>query len=163
MLKTLPSLEKIFPVFLNFSGFLGTIVSIVILKWFGRKGALVYGGIAIGLFLFIIGYDFSIFDLDNVESNPTWSKLLFPFMLICIRITFSLTLGPVVWLYITEIVQPNIVPISIFLNWLTVSLVNTFFPIFTHIFGGNPSKIFYFFGLYLFIGTALNKWMLVET
>ena len=124
---------------------------------------MVYGGVGIAFFLGVLGYDFSIFNLEDVENNSTMSKLLFPLMLVCIRITFSLTLGPVVWLYITEIVQPNIVPIAVFLNWLTVSLVNTFFPIFTEIFGGNPSKIFYFFGSYVLISTIVNKWLLIET
>lgn len=42
---------------------------------------------------------------------------------------FGMSLGPVVWLYIPEIVQPNIVPFSTGMNWTGTSLVVLLFPI----------------------------------
>ena len=44
---------------------------------------------------------------------------------------FGLSLGPVVWLYIPEIVQPRIVPFSTATNWIIASIVIILFPILT--------------------------------
>ena len=49
--------------------------------------------------------------------------------LVVFMANFGLTLGPVVWLYIPEIVQPNIVPFSTGMNWTGTSLVLLLFPI----------------------------------
>ena len=156
MLMTMPSLEKIFPIFLNIIAISGAIGSIVVLKCLGRKGALIYGSFLIGIFLFIVGYNFYIFNFDDLMDNSSLSKSIFVVMIVLIRFVFSLTLGPIVWLYITEIVQPNIVPFATTLNWISVSLVNTFFPILMNLLGGNPSYIFFFFGAYTFVSGIVN-------
>ena len=44
---------------------------------------------------------------------------------------FGLSLGPVVWLYIPEIVQPKIIPYSTASNWISASIVIILFPIIT--------------------------------
>jgi hypothetical protein len=44
---------------------------------------------------------------------------------------FGLSLGPVVWLYILEIVQPKIVPYSTAGDWISASIVIILFPIIT--------------------------------
>ena len=44
---------------------------------------------------------------------------------------FGMSLGPVVWLYIPEIVQSKIIPYSTASNWISASLVIILFPIIT--------------------------------
>jgi len=44
---------------------------------------------------------------------------------------FGVSLGPVVWLYIPEIVAPKIVPYSTMVNWVSASSVIILFPIIT--------------------------------
>ena len=82
-------------------------------------------------------------------------------MILLIRLSFSFTLGPLVWLYNTEIVQPNIMPLATTINWITVSIVNTSYPILSEYFGGNPSNIFYFYGIYNLLSMIINKILLV--
>lgn len=38
-------------------------------------------------------------------------------------------LGPVGWIYIAEIVQPNMLPWCFFLNWNVLGIASTLFPI----------------------------------
>lgn len=130
MILTNPSLEKIFPIILNISAFTGTLGCVFFLKWFGRRGSLLIGSLLISIFSLMLAYDFQNFNLTNVEENSPLSRGIIPIILLLIRITFSLTLGPVVWVYITEIVQPNITPLATTLNWLSLAINNTLFPIF---------------------------------
>ena len=53
---------------------------------------------------------------------------------------FGLSLGPIVWLYIPEIVQPKIVPFSTATNWICASFVVILFPILTeNVLDKNPA------------------------
>lgn len=51
------------------------------------------------------------------------------FGLIFFMTCFGLTLGPVVWIYLSEIAQPNILSLATAANWGTCSIVMLFFPI----------------------------------
>ena len=42
---------------------------------------------------------------------------------------FGISLGPVVWLYIPEIVQANIIPFSTGVNWAAAACCMLLFPI----------------------------------
>ena len=48
---------------------------------------------------------------------------------ILFRIIFSATLGPIVWLYLPEIIEPNIFGIATMLNWLSAALISFAFPV----------------------------------
>lgn len=62
---------------------------------------------------------------------------------------FGLSLGPVVWLYIPEIVSPKIVPFSTLSNWISASMVILLFPIITDdVLDGNPGYLFVFFTIW---------------
>lgn len=45
---------------------------------------------------------------------------------------FSISLGPVVWLYIPEVVQPKIIPFTTAMNWTSAALVIFLFPVVTN-------------------------------
>ena len=76
------------------------------------------------------------------------------------RGTFSFTLGPIVWLYMAEIIKPNIMPYGSMINWLGATLVMFTFPIFQE-YLGNPGWIFIFNGLYCGLSAILNHFILV--
>ena len=101
MVLTNPSLEKIFPIILNISAFTGTLGSVLFLKWFGRRNSLIIGSFIITVCTFILAMNFSHFDLANPEDNSALSKGIVPIILLLTRITFSLTLGPIIWVYLT--------------------------------------------------------------
>jgi hypothetical protein len=55
-------------------------------------------------------------------------------------INYGCTLGPVVWLYIPEVVPSNMVSLTTACNWISFSMIVTLFPITTDkLFDGNPS------------------------
>ena len=70
---------------------------------------------------------------------------------------FGLSLGPVVWLYIPEIVQPKIVSYSTAANWITASLVIILFPVL-------PSgPLFIFFTVWTLGSAFFNYLYVLET
>ena len=77
---------------------------------------------------------------------------------------FGLSLGPVVWLYIPEIVQPRIVSYSTAANWISAFTIITFFPIITDsLLDGNPKFLFLFFALWCAVSFVINMKYVVET
>jgi uncharacterized protein YqgC (DUF456 family) len=48
--------------------------------------------------------------------------------LVLFMANFGLTLGPVVWVYLPEIIQSSILPYAIATNWGTASLIMLLFP-----------------------------------
>ncbi len=84
--------------------------------------------------------------------------------LVVFMANFGLTLGPVVWLYIPEIVQPNIVPFSTGMNWTGTSLVLLLFPIVKKgLPEENPGYLFCFFGIWCIVSFVINSKFMVET
>jgi hypothetical protein len=72
----------------------------------------------------IIGVGFFIHDSNTDVGNAFILTGLVIFMA-----NFGISLGPVVWLYIPEVVQPSIVPFSTGINWGGAALVMLLFPI----------------------------------
>lgn len=128
-------------------------------SYLGRKATLEQGALIISILLGLLSYS-----LIGVESSATsalhvgWIMLLF----ISIRVVFSLSLGPIVWLYVVEILQPNFVPIATMVNWITVGVVNTLYPILCEAMGG-PAYPFLIFSVYTLAGFLVNRAVLVET
>lgn len=73
-----------------------------------------------------------------------------------------MTLGPVVWLYLPEIVEPEVTGVATMLNWMTAALVAFFYPLLVKL-TGNPSFIFILFSIFVFTGYLVNKKWMVET
>ena len=77
---------------------------------------------------------------------------------------FGLSLGPVVWLYIPEIVQPKIVPYSTASIWICASLVIILFPIITdNVLNKNPGLLFVFFTVWCVGSFVFNFFFVLET
>ena len=77
---------------------------------------------------------------------------------------FGLSLGPVVWLYIPEIVEPSIVPFSTAANWISASLIIILFPIISdNVLNGNPAILFLFFTAWCFGSYVFNLLFVIET
>lgn len=72
-------------------------------------------------------------------------------------------MGPVPWLYIAEIIQPNLVPWCSLFNWGLHGFVTTLFPIMCEINNGNPSLAFFIFSIVSGLSYFVNKKVLVET
>jgi hypothetical protein len=89
----------------------------------------------------IIGVGFFIHDSNTDVGNAFILTGLVIFMA-----NFGISLGPVVWLYIPEVVQPGIVPFSTGINWGGAALVMLLFPIIQeNLPNQNPAYLFLFF------------------
>ena len=75
---------------------------------------------------------------------------------------FGISLGPIVFLYIAEIVEPQFISIPTTVNFFTSGLISILFPILVEQFGG-PGPIFAFFTVYSFVSLILNQILLIET
>lgn len=81
---------------------------------------------------------------------------------------FGLTLGPIVWLYIPEIVEPNVIPYSTMTNLFGTALCIIGFPLIPQ----NKDKPeardltfipFTFFFVWCLISLFINQYLMVET
>lgn len=75
---------------------------------------------------------------------------------------FGMSLGPVFWLYIPEIVEPEMIPFPTLANWASSSLVVIFFPILTNLFS-SPLPLFIFFAGWGIVSYKVNGSYLIET
>ena len=102
------------------------------------------------------------FILEN--SYETVSQALIVSALFLYMMLFGLTLGPLVWLYIPEIVTAKVVPFSIMSNWIGSSLCVVLFPIIITVLPNeNPAFIFLFFLLYTLVAFFTNFKIIIET
>lgn len=77
---------------------------------------------------------------------------------------FGATLGPVSWLYISEIVQPQIFSKAVAVIWVFSALTVFLFPVIEeNVFDGDPSFLFLFFAVYCVYSLVVNHFCLVET
>lgn len=110
------------------------------------------GGVIICVCLLIVGVNFLL------EENRI--DMLIMVCVILIRGTFSCTLGPIVWLYMAEIIKPNIIPYGTFINWFAATLVMLSYPIIKD-YLGNPGGIFIFNAIMCGSSTIINYFTLV--
>jgi hypothetical protein len=77
---------------------------------------------------------------------------------------YSFSLGPVIWMYIPELVDPKVIPWALVTHWLSSALLVFLFPVVTdNLLGEDPSLVFIFFAVYLLISVPLNHRLMVET
>ena len=106
------------PIIINMLQFGGAIIAAFLLTRIGRKFLLEMGAIttSIGATIVAIGF---------MNNSLTWILFGLIFFMAC----FGLTLGPVVWIYLSEVAQPKILSFATAANWGTCSLVMFLFPI----------------------------------
>jgi len=114
------------PSLTNFEQVLGCVFASYLLIKFGRKTILQLGTLLEGIACGLILIGFLVKDQREQVGQVFVMVGLFMFMA-----AFGLSLGPVVWLYIPEIVQPKIIPYSTASNWISASIVIILFPIIT--------------------------------
>ena len=137
----------------QFAACLGTSL---ILKKIGRKSLLQLGTLISFVVLTIIGLAFVVMD------NNTAQQVLVIVSLYIFMISFGFTLGPVVWLYIPEIVPAIIVPYTTLSNWAGASITIILFPILgTAI--GSSGYLFFIFSLWCLLSLGVNHKYVIET
>ena len=158
-----PSLSKIFPVIVNVVALVGVFTSFPALQTFGRKNSIQYGNALIILCLFGTARCFGSIDFSSLSDGSVLAKILMMLFLLAIRLFYSITLGPVVWVYTSEIVQAKVLSFVVLLNWIVIALVNLAFPIQKEWVGGNPEHIFDFYSIMTLICYLINRYTMIET
>jgi MFS family permease len=130
-----------------------------LLSRLGRRTILLFGTLFEGIACILISVGFFIKDNNSSASEVMILIGLFFYMAV-----FGLSLGPVVWLYIPEIVQPRIVAYSTTSNWISASLVIILFPIITdNVLDKNPGILFVFFTVWCICSVVFNYFFVLET
>ena len=117
-------MKSIFPILINLEQVLTSFIVSYLLSRVGRKTLLQLGTIIGAISTGIIAVGFFIHD-----SNTDVGNIFILLGLVIFMANFGISLGPVVWLYIPEIVQPGVVPFSTGINWAGAALVMLLFPI----------------------------------
>lgn len=146
---------------INFEQVITTLVSGYLLASLGRKTILVYGSLFQGLscLLITIGFQLKL----GVGLDQMGETLIIIGLFTFIGV-FGLSLGPLVWIYIEDIVQPSFVPFTTGLNWGLSALVVILFPMLINkVLGGQPQLLFLFFCAWCLVGWLVNVRVLVET
>lgn len=154
-------LALLMPSLINFEQVLGTFATGLLLMKFGRKTILQFGTFFEGLADLLVAVGFFI-KLGNDDS--TFAQALILLGLFLYMGVFGISLGPVVWLYIPEVVQPKIVPFSTATNWICASLIIILFPILTeNVLNSNPAVLFVIFGVWCALSFLFNLKFVIET
>lgn len=155
----LPDLAKIIPVVLNLEQTLASLLTSYLLTRLGRKIILQVGTLVSAICLGLIGIGFFI--MGNHEST-TLTSIMIVGGLVIYMANFGLSLGPVVWLYIPEILEPGLIPLSTGANWGVASLITILFPILKEAFG-SCAYLFVFYAVYSAVGLLLSQKFVIET
>lgn len=109
--------------------------------------------------LFLISIGFIV--KGDAEITTTVSVLVLGGLVIYMA-NFGLSLGPVVWLYIPEILEPDLIPFSTGANWAVASLITILFPILKNKLGSS-APLFMFYGVYSALGLFFSQKFVLET
>ena len=83
---------------------------------------------------------------------------------IALRTVGGITIGPIIWLIISEIVQPQRVSICGASNWISLGLVNVAFPVIVDANAEkNPWFAYFFFALVATTATLINYFAVIKT
>lgn len=99
--QILPSVGKVFPIFINSLAVFGGFLCIPVLRMFGRKRNIQYGSFINGILVLLMWQCFSRIDYSHFTTSGFTPKVFVCITLIAIRLVFSFTLGPVIWIYIS--------------------------------------------------------------
>jgi SP family arabinose:H+ symporter-like MFS transporter len=156
---SLSSFKPVLPSILNLEQVISTLLSSFLLTKYGRKTILQVGtlGAAVANVVITLGYYLN-------DSYPSLSVVLILTALFYYMANFGLSLGPIVWMYIPEVVKPSFLPFSTMVNWGGSALIILLFPIIkAHLPEQNPGPLFLFFAIWSGISYVLNKKYVIET
>jgi MFS transporter, SP family, arabinose:H+ symporter len=152
----IPDLAEYVPLIINSVQLLATIVTVALLAGLGRKPLILLGNLSLAFIDIALGVLFLF--KDWAPGGYIILTLLILYMAV-----YGLSLGPIIWLYVPEILPSKSVPLATMMNWLSSSICVILTPIVTEANGNNPFPVFFFFGgitLLLFIA---NCFLVVET
>jgi hypothetical protein len=152
----IPDLAQYVSLICNFLQFIATLCTVAVLTKIGRKPLTLFGNLTLGIIDILIGI---FFVFDNFSAS---GYIIFA-LLIIYNIVYGISLGPVVWLYVPEIIPAKIVPLATMMNWLGCSISVIFTPIAIKANDGNAFPVFFFFGGITLLFFIFNATAMIET
>lgn len=116
---------------------------------FGRKPLTLFGNIVLGVVDMLLGLLFIFYDWST-------SGYIILVLLVIYIIVFGVSLGPVVWLYVPEIIPSKIVPIATVMNFLGASIATIFTPMIMEVNSNNAFPAFFGFGCITLVLFVIN-------
>ena len=99
-----------------------------------------------------------------IKDSSTVGPMLIIFSVFIYILAFVSTLGPIMWMYFAEVIQPNRVPFAVASNWLSNSMIVIFFPIIRASCGNiDCPPVFLFLAGCVLIALIVCKFFMVET
>lgn len=154
-----PEYANLIPMLFNLLPIITGLMTACLLARIGRKPILQFGTsfTILALLLTAIGY----FIISTEEDNEG-AKILILIGYFIFMIMFGLSQGPLIFLYVPQIVDPKFISIATFANWATAAVISISFPILSNAFG-TPAPIFTFFAVWCFVSLVFNQKVMVET
>ncbi|KAM3133557.1 hypothetical protein pb186bvf_014399 [Paramecium bursaria] len=129
-----------------------SILAIPLLNKFGRRPLLLYGTIYCSITLLVIG----VFGSDQKGNGLIISIFMFLYLA-----GFQFSLGPVVWIYISDILPEKGVSIAVLANWIGCAIVAQFFLLLQD--SAGFSGCFFIFGGFCVLGAIFIFFRVKET
>lgn len=142
---------KIMTVFNSIVLFVASLIAGVISDKFGRRTLLLIGNVVCALFLILIAVfqEFSSTELEEMSIFMTYLFLL----------SFGVSLGSIVWIYLPEILPDKGISLGVIVNMISAGLVIFFTPIIVENFGVSP---LYFFFAAILLGSEIYLYFLLK-
>ena len=155
----LPSTESFFPIIVNGQKLLFGIIGYFMMGVWGRRAILTRGMLTVALCEvgMFIGF------MNSSEGN-SWAPVLILGCLCVFLFSFNVSLGPLTWLYVSEIVQPGLIPFTTMTNWIFSTLIIGSFPIIrSHSENKDVPGLFIFYAACTFVIFGIFCALMVET
>jgi len=135
-----------------------TAFSVYALSMFGRRGLILFGNFSLGILDIIMAVMFLLVYVSGFKQGIyIVLGCIFLFM-----ISYGVTIGPAVWLYVPEIIPAKMVPPATFMNWLGCSICVIATPFITNAVG-SPYPVFFIFGGVTILFGLINWFNVIET
>jgi MFS family permease len=125
---------------------------------FGRKPAMMAGLIisSVTLSLIAAGY--------YIKEDHSYATTLIIVCCFIFIINFAFTIGPVIWIYVSDISEPVIFSYAMIMSWICGAIAIVLFPILTKVyFNDNPADIIVFTAALTLLTLILFYFMGIET
>jgi MFS family permease len=131
-----------------------------LIKKFGRKSILIVGTFLCALSEIILGV-MSV--INHTEKSMALTYLII-IMIFIYYIFFSLSLGPIVWIYNADILPEKGLGIATFFNWIGSFTVSLLFPVLLKGLGANGfACMFFIFAGFCILGMIFMIIFMIET
>ena len=156
--EVIPSLRTAIPSLLNIEQIIATVLSSYFLLRFGRKSIMQLGTLIGAISVALIGFGFILQGRGVIQ----FGNALIIIGLVVFMGNFGFSLGPIVWLYIADILEPELIPFSTLSNWAAASLIIITFPILKEALG-SVVPLFFFYAIWTGVSLVVNQKYVLET